>query len=763
MWVAGLILAARKFGGETVLYADIIVDISNENLDKTYQYRIPEVLEQKVSIGMPVSISFGNGNRKISGYIVGLSHQAKIEEYRIKEIDELLENGVVIESRMIALAGWMHENFGGTMNDSLRTVLSVKKSVRPIEKKEIELCVDRSTAEELLREAERKHHIAKARLLKELLITPKIPREIVVQKLNISTATLQTMEQQNIISTSVEELYRNPIKSGTKLKPRVVLNEEQQAASDVINTDYKNGIRGVYLIHGVTGSGKTEVYISIIEEVIKAGKQIIFLIPEIALTYQTVKRFTERFGERVAFLHSRLSQGERFDQYRKAKEGKIDIMIGPRSALFSPFQNLGLIVIDEEHESSFKSETTPKYHARETAIELAHMTNSSVILGSATPSLESYQKALDGEYHLLQLKHRAKNATMPTVHIIDLKEEMKAKNRSMFSRELATEIEQRLERKEQIMLFLNRRGYSGFVSCRSCGKAIRCPHCDVSLTAHYDGILRCHYCGYSIPMPKSCPECGSPYIATFGTGTQKVEEAVKKQFPSARVLRMDADTTKEKESYEKILSMFANEEADILIGTQMIVKGHDFPKVTLMGILAADLSLNVSDYRSAERTFQLLAQAAGRSGRDQKNGLVLVQTYQPEHYSIVTAATEDYEGFFRQEMMYRSLMLYPPKAHILAALCMGKNEQMTEQFCSELTKKAKEWLPPPTDIRVVVVGPAKAGLSKSRDYYRNLVYFKTENYGILTKLASFLDNWKDTMDNKNEVMLQFDFDPMSSY
>lgn len=746
-----------------MLYADIIVDISHENLDKTYQYRIPAALEQQVSVGMPVAISFGNGNRKITGYIVGLSTKAKIEENRIKDIDELVEHGVVIESRMIALAAWMKENFGGTMNDALRTVLSVKKSVKPVEKKRIALCVERSTAEELLSEAERKHHVAKARLLRELLVTPEIPREIVMQKLNISSATLQTLETQKVISTIVEENYRNPLKQPINAKEAVQLNEEQQFARDKICSDYQSEKRGVYLLHGVTGSGKTEVYISVIEEVIKENKQVIFLIPEIALTYQTVRRFTERFGERVAFLHSRLSQGERFDQYRKAKDGKIDIMIGPRSALFSPFQNLGLIVIDEEHEASFKSETTPKYHARETAIELARMTHSSVILGSATPSLESYQKALTGEYQLLCLKQRAKNAKLPTVHIIDLKEEMKNKNRSMFSRELAAGIERRLEQKEQVMLFLNRRGYSGFVSCRSCGKAIRCPHCDVSLTAHFDGMLRCHYCGHSIPLPKTCPECGSPYIAAFGTGTQKVEEAVKKQFPTARVLRMDADTTKEKESYEKILSSFSNEEADILVGTQMIVKGHDFPNVTLMGILAADLSLNVSDYRSAERTFQLLAQAAGRSGRDEKNGEVMIQTYQPEHYSIVTAATEDYEAFFKQEMLYRSLMLYPPKAHILAALCMGKKEQATELFCKRMTEEAKKWLSDYADVRVVVVGPAKAGLSKSKDFYRNLVYFKTENYGILTKLTSFLDTWKEDAEGKNECLLQFDFDPMSSY
>ena len=435
-------------------------------------------------------------------------------------------------------------------------------------------------------------------------------------------------------------------------------------------------------------------------------------------------------------------------------------MIGPRSALFTPFENLGGIVIDEEHESSYKSEQVPKYHARETAIQLAKMTDACVILGSATPSLESYEKAQQGEYVLLELKQRAKNAKLPEVEIVDLKEEMAAKNRSMFSRALQQEMAERLKRGEQTMLFLNRRGYSGSVSCRSCGKPIMCPHCSVSLTLHYDQTLHCHYCGHTIPMPDKCPECGSPYIAAFGTGTQKVEEAVKKLFPQARVLRMDADTTKEKESYEKILSSFANEGADILVGTQMIVKGHDFPKVTLVGIIAADLSLNVSDYRSSERTFQLLAQAAGRAGRDELPGKVIIQTYQPEHYSITTAAREDYSGFFRQEMSFRKMMKYPPQAHILAVLCIGRDEAKTEQFCGRVALTAKQFAKEHVGEYVAVIGPTKASVAKSNDFFRNLIYIKADNYDILTKLASALDVFRE---QEKTIILQMDFDPMGSY
>ena len=743
-----------------MLYADIIVDISNENLDKTYQYKIPEYLQTSIQIGMPVWITFGNGNRKLQGYVVGLSNIPKIELWRIKEIQDVIENGIKIESRMIALAYWMKEQFGGTMNDALRTVLSVKKTVRSVEKKQIALAVDDTTAEQLIEEYTRKHYVAKARVVKELLYHQPIAKELIVSKLNVASATLKALEQQGVITTMVEEVYRRTKGYANKTSCVTQLNVEQQHACQTICNDYKMGERGVYLLHGVTGSGKTEVYLYVIEQIIKEGKQVIVLIPEIALTYQTVKRFTQRFGDRVAFLHSRLSAGERYDQYRLAKEGKLDIMIGPRSALFTPFEHLGCIVIDEEHEASYKSEGIPKYHARETAIQLAKMTNSSVILGSATPSLESYRKATNGEYKLLELKQRAKNAKLPEVEIVDLKEEMKAKNRSMFSRSLQKEIQERLEKKEQTILFLNRRGYSGFVSCRSCGKAIMCPHCSVSLTLHYDNTLHCHYCGHTIALPKQCPECMSPYIASFGTGTQKVEEAVKKMFPTARVLRMDADTTKEKESYEKILSLFANEEADILVGTQMIVKGHDFPKVTLVGILAADLSLNMSDYRAGERTFQLLAQASGRAGRGDLNGKVIIQTYQPEHYSVVTSAKEDYLSFYKQEMLYRKMMKYPPQAHILAILCIGKEEQRTEQCCNFLAEQANKFAKEKKGEFVAVIGPVKASVAKTNDFYRNLIYVKAISYGILTELASILEFYKE---QDKTVSIQMDFNPMSNY
>lgn len=673
-------------------YADIIVDISVENLDKTYQYSIPPALCADAVIGVPVTIPFGNGNRSISGFIVGLSDVPKIAPERIKSILGIKEKGLPIEGQMIALAAFVKEQYGGTMNDALKTVIPVKKSVKQIEKRIVSSAVSKEKLQDAYIEAEKKKHKAKARLLLALMNSEEIEFEDIVNKLNISRTTINSLKESGIIQIEAETKYRNPIASKTIDSYRISLNYEQQEIVSKVLKDYEEGIRKTYLIHGITGSGKTEVYMGVIDHVIQSGRQVIMLIPEIALTYQTVVRFYKRFGNRISILNSKMSAGERYDQIERAKNGDIDIMIGPRSALFTPFKNLGLIIIDEEHETSYKSEMPPKYHAREVAIKRGELSNASIILGSATPSLEAYKKAMDGEYELFRLTKRAKEARVPQVSIVDLKEELKKKNKSIFSEELRSLIEDRLRKKEQIMLFLNRRGYAGFVSCRSCGTAMKCPHCDISLTSHSTGVLKCHYCGYEIPTPTLCPICGSKYIAAFGTGTQKVEAMVLKEFQAARVLRMDADTTKSKLSYEEILSSFANGEADILIGTQMIVKGHDFAGVTLVGILAADLSLYANDYRAAERTFQLLAQAAGRAGRGELSGEVVIQTYQPEHYAVTTAATEDYVGFYEQEMNYRRLMKYPPAAHIMAILIQSKEEEVVILAADLLSGAVKEWL-----------------------------------------------------------------------
>ena len=493
---------------------------------------------------------------------------------------------------------------------------------------------------------------------------------------------------------------------------------------------------------------------------IAMGRQAIMLIPEIALTYQTLLRFYKRFGDRVSVMNSTLSMGEKYDQTERARRGELDVMIGPRSALFTPFPNLGVIIIDEEHENSYKSESMPKYHARETAIQIASMKGASVVLGSATPSLEASYRAAKGEYKRYQLKRRLTGGALPQVYTVDLREELKEGNRSIFSRKLKNLMEQRLAAGEQTMLFLNRRGYAGFISCRACGHVMKCPHCDVSLSEHRNGKLVCHYCGYEVMRPKLCPSCGSKYLLGFKAGTEQIEEAVYKEFPGARVLRMDADSTKSKESYEKILSAFADGKADILVGTQMIVKGHDFPNVTLVGILAADLSLNQNDYRAGERTFQLLTQAAGRAGRGEKPGEVVIQTYQPEHYSIVHAANQDYEGFYEEEIVYRELLQYPPSAHMLAILVISELEAQGENVLGTFTRLIKERFG--ADRTLLMIGPAPAAVSRINDLYRYVLYLKHPDYEALVQIKDMLEAYSKEQDYKKQS-IQFDFDPMNTY
>ena len=510
----------------------------------------------------------------------------------------------------------------------------------------------------------------------------------------------------------------------------------------------------------------------LIDGVVRLGKQAILLIPEIALTYQTVSRFAGRFGERVSVLHSRLSAGEKYDQCERAKKGEIDIIIGPRSALFTPFSKLGLIIIDEEHEASYKSESMPKYHAREAAAWLASYYGASVVLGSATPSLESYAASEKGLIKRYELTQRPMGGSLPEVYVEDLRKELKCGNRSIFSRRLQQLLEQRLSAGEQSMLFLNRRGYAGFVSCRACGHVMKCPHCDVSLSEHKGGRLVCHYCGYEQPSVKICPACGSKYILGFRAGTQQIEELLHKCYPQARVLRMDADTTRKKGSYDKILAAFANGEADILIGTQMIVKGHDFPNVTLVGILAADLSLHAGDYRAGERTFQLLTQAAGRAGRGTKPGEVVIQTYQPEHHSVRYAAKQDYKGFYTEEMGYRELLAYPPAAHMLAVLVLSETQDGGMALAGRLAELAKQDGKPAdgqTGIErdglnrcVQLIGPAAASIGRIGDQYRTVFYAKSADMEALIGIKDTLEEFLERQALCTESV-QFDFDPMNGY
>lgn len=739
-------------------YANVIVDISIDKLDKTFQYAIPQELEAQLRVGMQVNIPFGY--RSMTGYVVEITDKAEFDENKIKPLLGIKEGSIPIESQLIELAGWIRENYGSTMNQALKTVLPIKQKKKAVINKTVYLKLEEKEAIQQLAVMEAKHQTARARLLRELIDQNALDYSLVTGKLNISAATIRAMAEKNIVEVSTQMQYRNPIEHLTSKGYHLTLNENQQAVVDTVTRNIETGIQKTYLLKGVTGSGKTEVYMELIAYMVSRGKQAIMLIPEIALTYQTVMRFYNRFGNRVSIMNSRLSAGERYDQFLRAKNGDIDIMIGPRSALFTPFSNLGIIIIDEEHENSYKSESVPRYHAREVAIERAKRNGASVVLGSATPSVYSYFQAQSGKYELLEMTKRVEEKSLPVCEIIDLRKELKAGNRSILSMRLQDLIEERLQKRQQIMLFLNRRGLSGFISCRECGNVVKCPHCDVSLSQHNNGKMICHYCGYEEPVPKVCPSCGSKYIGGFKAGTQKVEELVQKRYPAARILRMDYDTTRTKDSYEHILQAFANQEADILIGTQMIVKGHDFPNVTLVGVLAADMSLHVSDFHAAERTFQLLTQAAGRAGRGKEPGEVIIQTYDPENYAIQTAKSQDYQLFYQQEIEYRRMLFYPPVWNLLVVWCSSTEWEMVEEACKQLAEYIETVI---KGQKVQLIGPADATVTKLNDVYRKVIYLKTKEYHSLVHIKDCAEQFVKEHVLFRNVTVQFDFNPVSGF
>ena len=738
-----------------MIYADIIIDISSDKLDRSFQYCVPAHLEQEIKLGMVVSIPFGNSNQLRKGYVTGLSQEAKVDPSILKEIAGCCSAEETTESRLIALAAWMKENYGSTMIQALKTVLPIKEKIRAKEKRYLSLSISEEKAAEILAQLEKTRFKARTRLLRELLQEKRLDYTTASRELRVAASVVKKLEEQGILHIEYDEVQRNSLNTGDIQKEEPLpLTTEQESAVQCILEEWKSAQPRPVLLEGVTGSGKTQVYMKLIEETLNRGEQAIVLIPEIALTYQTVRRFYARFGEKVSVINSRQSQGERYDQFKRARKGEVQVMVGPRSALFTPFSRLGLIVIDEEHEPSYKSENSPRYHARETAVKRAELEHARVVLGSATPSLEAYSRAVSDEYVLVKLMARYGERPMPKVSIVDLREELKAGNRSILSRELWGGIERRLESREQIMLFLNRRGYAGFVSCRSCGHVMKCPHCDISLSEHNNGRLICHYCGYETKKPQVCPECGSPYIGGFKAGTQQIEKVVQDTFPGVRTLRMDFDTTRNKGSYEKILASFAAHEADVLIGTQMIVKGHDFPDVTLVGVIAADLSLNADDYRCGERTFQLLCQAVGRCGRGKKPGEAVIQTYHPDHYSIQAAAVQDYEAFYEEEMSYRELMDYPPAAHMMAVLGSCPEEELLIQamhylqlYINRIYKKK--------DLHVI--GPAYASVGKVKDIYRQVIYLKHEDYGTLVRIRDQMEKYIEINSGFRKIYIQFDF------
>ena len=579
----------------------------------------------------------------------------------------------------------------------------------------------------------------------------KYTKSELINEHSISQYKLNKLIENEVLSIEEESVFRYNDGVYNKDSAKTLTIEQENIIREYINSDDK-----MFLLKGVTGSGKTEVYMKLVERVLLEEKSAIILVPEIALTPQMIERFKGRFGVNVALFHSKLSDGERFDEWFRVKEGKSKVIVGARSAIFLPAKNLGLIIIDEEHENTYKSEQNPKYQTKEVAEYLSELKGCKVILGSATPSIETYYRALTGEMKLLELNSRVDNKSMPPMKVIDMRNELKGGNKSLFSRELFIAIQERLKRKEQIILFLNRRGFSTFVSCRSCGYVFKCDECDISMTYHKNGLLICHYCGKTKREPRECPKCHSKYVKFFGAGTQRVEEEVKKYFNNAGILRMDVDTTRDKHSYERIYNTFKNGEADILIGTQMVSKGLDFKNVTLVGILAADMSINIPDYRAAERTFQIITQVAGRAGRGDKQGEVLIQTYTPQHYSLQYAVNYDYEGFYEKEFTVRAMMKYPPFGKLLLINGTSKKEELLKNFMHKITMMIKPLVENCLDIEIL--GPIPCMISKLKENYRWQIVIKGEFDSYFSK------NIKEILydENKNvynDIRISMDINP----
>ena len=714
------------------MIAKVLVEINNINVDKTFDYIVPFKYIEKIKIGMRVKVPFAS--RELEGFVLDLVNSTD-DNYELKEIISIVDEEPILNNELLHLGQFMSKKYFSTLISCYQTMLPKalkaqnKTTINKKMIKYVELC---SNFFPKLKPNQEK-------IVEYLRINGKVKKEEVNK---ISVSGVNTLIKNGIIIESLIEEYRLVTKDINKEKETFKLTVEQQEAKNKILSQTQSS---VFLLHGVTGSGKTVVYMEIVEEMLNRGKDSIFLVPEISLTPQMVYHFKSRFGDEVAVLHSRLSEGEKYDEYRKIVEGKVHIVVGARSAVFAPFKNLGAIIIDEEHTTSYKQDNNPKYSAIEIAIERAKNNNAIVILGSATPSLETYARSIKGLYTLVELKHRVNTNNLPLVEIVDMSKE---KHRgSIFSSRLITEVNKRLEKHEQIILLLNRRGYSSFITCSNCGYTAKCPHCDITLTYHKtSNTLRCHYCGYADKMNDICPSCGEKAIKTLGTGTEKVEEEIKKVF-NARVVRMDLDTTSKKGSHEKIITAFKNHEYDILLGTQMIAKGLDFSNVTLVGVINADTSLMIPNYRSNEYTFQLLMQTAGRSGRGEKNGSVIIQTFNPEHYAITLASKHDYIDFFKQEMEVRRKLSYPPYYYLIYIKVIGKDYNKisieSNKIASILTRELKN---------SKILGPTTCSVFKLNGLFRFGIIIKYKKEEKMEEvLQSLVNHYKGNQTVKVDI------------
>lgn len=727
------------------LYAEVIINSEALEIDRPFTYKVPEEFNNEIKIGQIVKVPFGKGNKTSEGFILNLKNDDNIK-FKAKNIAAILVKDPVIDEDDINLIEFLREKTLCKYIDAFRLLIPVgiMKGAKAKKKRVIVL------KNEDLSNIKNPDGYKK---IVEFFKTNsgKYTKSELINEHSISQYKLNKLIENEVLSIEEESVFRYNDRVYNKDSAKTLTIEQENIIREYINSDDK-----MFLLKGVTGSGKTEVYMKLVERVLLEEKSAIILVPEIALTPQMIERFKGRFGVNVALFHSKLSDGERFDEWFRVKEGKAKVIVGARSAIFLPAKNLGLIIIDEEHENTYKSEQNPKYQTKEVAEYLSELKGCKVILGSATPSIETYYRALTGEMKLLELNSRVDNKAMPPMKVIDMRNELKGGNKSLFSRELFIAIQERLKRKEQIILFLNRRGFSTFVSCRSCGYVFKCDECDISMTYHKNGLLICHYCGKTKREPRECPKCHSKYVKFFGAGTQRVEEEVKKYFNNAGILRMDVDTTRDKHSYERIYNTFKNGEADILIGTQMVSKGLDFKNVTLVGILAADMSINIPDYRAAERTFQIITQVAGRAGRGDKQGEVLIQTYTPQHYSLQYAVNYDYEGFYEKEFTVRAMMKYPPFGKLLLINGTSKKEELLKNFMHKITMMIKPLVENCLDIEIL--GPIPCMISKVKENYRWQIVIKGEFDSYFSK------NIKEILydENKNvynDIRISMDINP----
>ncbi|TYR82670.1 primosomal protein N' [Priestia megaterium] len=800
-------------------FASVIVDVAAKQTDRAFDYLIPDEWKGIVAPGMRVIVPFGP--RKVQGFVIQLKETTDVKRVKpIAELldltpvltPELLQLGhwltektlcFTISAFQVMLPAAMKAKYDKKLFLSRRDDFEqLNEKVKPyfhaqteiswneIEKTDVSAAFYRDIQKGLIevvyvvknkgnkktvkgvKLGESSEHTAvflnslskqadKQKRVLEFMLTchNEISMKELMEKLNVTSAPIKALIAKGLLIQTDIEVYRDPYQD-RKFEPSkpFPLTPEQGAAIKPILKGIEQNEHNVFLMYGVTGSGKTEVYLQSIDQVLKKGKEAIMLVPEISLTPQMVKRFKERFGSKVAVMHSGLSTGEKYDEWRKIQRKEVSVVVGARSAIFAPFQNLGIIIIDEEHETSYKQEENPRYHARDVAIYRGEYHQCPVILGSATPTLESFARAKKGVYELLTLQKRMNNSVLPTVDIVDMREELRSGNRSMFSTLLFEKVQDRLQKGEQIVLFLNKRGHSSFVMCRDCGYVPACPHCEISLTYHrYHNRLKCHYCGYEESIHSTCPECHSEHIRFFGSGTQKVEEELTKILPQASVVRMDVDTTSRKGAHEKLLTKFANGEAQILLGTQMIAKGLDFPNVTLVGVLSADTMLNLPDFRASEKTFQLLTQVSGRAGRHQLPGEVVIQTYAPEHYSIQLASQHDYDTFYNEEMKIRKLHRYPPFFYL--ALVTVSHENIAKVV--SVTDKISQYLRQKLSSQTVILGPVTSPIAKIKDRYRYqcMIKYKLEP-SLIPSLKYVLERYQDEMQQEH-LTITVDLHPYS--